>query len=128
MIVIFGLTLIFTIYNILVFLIVQKRYKNWLVTVFYTFSFLVLIFRICYFSQVMRFYSLIDTLIEDIKKGPVNLQYINNFTEDIDNTVLRIGVFYLSADYTKYALGFFQLASMAELSIVIRKSVIMIKS
>ena len=53
---------------------------------------------------------------------------MHNFTENIDDTVLKTGIFYLSADYTKYALGFFQLASMAELSIVIRKSVKMIQS
>ena len=63
MIIIFGLTLIFTIYNTFVFLVAQKRYKNWLVTVFYAFSFMVLIFRICYFSQCMTFFSLLDNLI-----------------------------------------------------------------
>ena len=31
-------------------------------------------------------------------------------------------VFFLAADFAKYALGFFQLASMAELAIVIRQS------
>ena len=39
-----------------------------------------------------------------------------------------IGIFFLTADYSKYALGFFQLASMAELAIVIRQSVVIIKS
>ena len=31
-------------------------------------------------------------------------------------------VFFLAADFSKYALGFFQLASMAELAIVVRHS------
>lgn len=35
-------------------------------------------------------------------------------------TVKLVGTFFLTADYSKYALGFIQLASMAELGIVIR--------
>ena len=48
--------------------------------------------------------------------------------EALLDTVRKIGVFFLSADYTKYALGFFQLASMAELAIVIRHYVNQLKN
>ena len=34
-----------------------------------------------------------------------------------------LGVFFIAAEYTKCALGFVQLASMAELTIVVRQSV-----
>ena len=37
-------------------------------------------------------------------------------------TVRMVCVFFLLADFAKYALGFFQLASMGELAIVIRHS------
>ena len=46
MMAIFIATLCFTVHNIIVFLIRQKRYRNWLVTVFYIFSILVLVTRI----------------------------------------------------------------------------------
>ena len=39
---------------------------------------------------------------------------------DLVETTRMLGVFFLSADYSKFALGFFQLASMAELAIFIR--------
>ena len=47
--------------------------------------------------------------------------------EDMEYCIRIIGVMFLVSDYTKYALGFFQLASMAELTIVIRQSVYFIK-
>ena len=56
MIVIYLSTLGFTIYNVRAYLIRQKRYKNWLITVFYILSFLVLCFRVCYYSQLICYY------------------------------------------------------------------------
>lgn len=47
--------------------------------------------------------------------------------DDMVQTTRLIGSFFLTADYTKYALGFCQLASMAELAVVIRQSVRLIK-
>lgn len=37
--------------------------------------------------------------------------------------IRRIGIAQIGSDYSKYALGFFQLSSMSELAIVIRFSV-----
>lgn len=51
----------------------------------------------------------------------------HNF-DDMIFTFRRLGIFFLSADYTKYALGFFQLASMAELAVVIYQSSKLIKN
>ena len=39
---------------------------------------------------------------------------------DMVQTTKLLGVFFLTADYFRYALGFSQLASMAELALVIR--------
>ena len=46
---------------------------------------------------------------------------------DLAQTVKLVGIFFLLADYNKYALGFFQLASMVELTIVIRETINQIK-
>ena len=42
-------------------------------------------------------------------------------------TTKLLGVFFLTADYFRYSLGFSQLASMAELALVIRESVKLVK-
>ncbi len=123
MLCIYLLTLTFAIYNIYTFLVKQKRYKNWLITIFYIFSFLVLAFRICYYCAVLKIYAEMEEhnreIIEQIKEHPLHPFDGISFS-DIIHTTRLIGCFFLSADYIKYALGFFQLASIAELTIVIR--------
>lgn len=109
----YVLTLLFLLYNSSVFLIRQKRYKNWLISLFYVLSFLVIVCRIGYYAEVLRMYAVIEDHLDDDKS-----QYQHNYI-DVVYAVRRLGIFFLSADYTKYALGFFQLASMAELAVVI---------
>lgn len=46
---------------------------------------------------------------------------------DMWESAQRVGSFYIASDYSKHALGFFQLASMAELAIVIRQTIIIYK-
>ena len=46
---------------------------------------------------------------------------------DMVQTTKLLGVFFLTADYFRYSLGFSQLASMAELALVIRESVKLVK-
>ena len=60
MIAIYTLTLIFTIHNIVQYIWRQRRYKNWLISLFYILSVIVLVSRIFYFSYVLNFYALID--------------------------------------------------------------------
>ena len=59
MIAVFACTLIFTLYNVVRFVICQKRYKNWLIFAFYFFSVFVLSFRILYYIEVLYFFSLL---------------------------------------------------------------------
>ena len=118
MLCIYLLTLVFALLNIYFFVIKQKRYKNWLITIFYIFSFLVLAFRICYYCAVLTIYAEMETHLENIREHPYRI--LKEPFGDIIHTSRFIGIFFLSADYIKYALGFFQLASIAELTIVIR--------
>ena len=59
MIAIYCMTLIFALYNSYFFVWRQKRYKNWIISAFYIFSVLVLIFRICYFMESVVFFTLV---------------------------------------------------------------------
>ena len=59
MMAIFAGTLVFALYNVVRFVICQKRYKNWLIFAFYFFSVFVLSFRILYYITVVQYYSLI---------------------------------------------------------------------
>ena len=113
MIVIYMATLAFVIYNIVQYLIKQKRYKNWLITVFYFFSFLVLSFRICYYGVVIDYYWEIQEKKELWDQNFLAIQekrfgdLVEITYSDMLQTTRMIGVFFLSADYTKFALGFF---------------------
>ena len=63
-----------------------------------------------------------DELIEVTKQESAEVDF-----NDLAQTVKLVGIFFLLADYNKYALGFFQLASMVELTIVIRETINQIK-
>ena len=69
MLAVFSITLCFTIYNIVVFLGMQKRHKNWLITVFYIFSVIVLVMRIIEFIFLLQFYSDIAA-VKDLWETP----------------------------------------------------------
>ena len=66
---VFGLTLCFAIYNITVFLVIQRRYKNWLITIFYVFSCIVLITRMCEYGFLLQFYGRIKIFEETWNKA-----------------------------------------------------------
>ena len=53
-----------------------------------------------------------------------NAEEICTTVKDGIHNVRLVCVWFLAADFAKYALGFFQLASMAELAIVIKFSAI----
>ena len=73
-------------------------------------------YRICYYSEVLHSYALIDKHRDDLE----DIEHLDqHHYKDIVVSIRRVGLFFLAADYTKYALGYFQLASMAELAIVI---------
>ena len=50
MIFIYSITLCFNFHNVYLYLILQKRYKTWLITIFYVLSETVLISRITYYA------------------------------------------------------------------------------
>lgn len=58
----FGLVLCFTLFNIVVFLGIQRRYKNWLITVFYVFSVIVLVMRMMQYIYLLKFYGEIQDI------------------------------------------------------------------
>ena len=112
---VYSLTFIFAVYNVVAYLWLQRRYKNWLISGFYILSLIVLILRMVQYAYILQLYG----LIQDHKDRSKEELLIHNF-EDFIRTTRHIGAFFLGADYSKYALGFCQLASMAELAIVIR--------
>ena len=101
------LTLVFAVYNTIAYIYCQGRFKNWLISLFYLLSIMVLVSRIVYYSYVLNLYSLIDK-----EKGRITFDWdtmtfsADSELDDLVNTVCNIGIFFLSADYSKYALGF----------------------
>ena len=49
---VFLLTICYTLYNIVAYLTLQKRFKNWLITLFYILSMMVLVSRVTEFIFV----------------------------------------------------------------------------
>ena len=87
-------------------------------------SFTVLVMRILQYVFLLKFYA--DILYLKAIWGDSTKTW-----EDIEETFVEgvghvryVCVWFLAADFAKYALGFFQLASMAELAIVIKFSAI----
>ena len=63
---------------------------------------------------------------EFLDLGSVLQILTKDYTAEVE-MIRRIGVSQIGSDYSKYALGFYQLQSMSELAIVIRFSVYHIK-
>ena len=102
--------LCFVLFNIWVFVIFQKRYKNWLISVFYILSFLIIVYRLCYYITVLRYYAeLIDMInyVDNTPKILIDLGHLDNIIDAQIVSFRRIGLFFISADYTKYTLGYF---------------------
>ena len=108
--------IVFVIHNIIRYMIIQKRYKSWLISIFYFLSTVVLVARICQYCYTIKLYTQLDTLFN--KTSHFHLLF-EDFTPLI-NLVRHLGLFFITADYNKFALGWFQLASMAELAIAIQ--------
>ncbi len=85
-----------------------------LISSFYILSLIVLTSRMVQYAYTLKLYGLI---LDHKDKSKAEL-LVHNF-ENFIHTSRRIGAFFLGADYSKYALGFCQLASMAEIAIVI---------
>ena len=121
---IYVFTLGFDIYNVVKYLIGQGRWRNWLLTIFYVLSNLVLISRILEYCVLLKFYSIMEDVVSiDYLTDPVP----NEKLIEALNYSHWVGYLYVSADYIKYALGYFQLASMAELAIAIHNSIANLK-
>lgn len=122
---IYTATLIYATFNVYVFLIGQKRFKNILISATYFFSIVVLVNRMCLYIYILRLYNQMENHIDEFKENPLSIPTAR-FSDMVD-TSRHLGCFYEAADYGKLALGFVQLASMAELAIVIRYTVLACK-
>ena len=74
-----------------------------MISVFYLFSVLVLCFRICYYGACIKFYLEFEEHEKDFDRRDIRTHRY----DDMVKTTRLIGSFFLTADYTKYALGFF---------------------
>ena len=108
----------FTLHNIFRYLIRSNKHRNWLIVTFYALSIVVLSFRLLQFSFTLKLYYEINYFAV--------MPIFKVLRQDFEPAVIaakNVGIFYLISDYSKFALGAFQLASMAELALVIRFSV-----
>ena len=107
MILIYLVVLCFTVFNTYRYLYQQRRYKNWLVTVFYVFSFIVLLSRLMYYIMLIVFNEHLRPIVKTDSLSELDSL---DLVSTIDALILQsrlVGVFFLIADYAKYALGFF---------------------
>ena len=58
---VYTVTLIFVAFNIYKFIILQKRYKNFLITIFYVLSIAVIVARICTSIYYLKYYEYLVT-------------------------------------------------------------------
>lgn len=104
---IYSATLCFAIFNLLVFIKGQQRFKNILISAFYFLSIVVLVMRMIQYAYVLVLYDEMITHLNDLKNSKHLIHDLKNlqFT-DMVATSRHIGSFYQAADYTKFALGF----------------------
>ena len=98
MTVIYFCVIAFNLHNVVLYLIMQKRYKTWLITIFYCLSNLVLVSRITYYIVCVFYFTYLDN------GGGV----IEN--EESAEQLRKLLFARVIALYAKIALGFFQLA------------------
>ena len=79
---------------------------------------MVLAFRMCYYIAVIDLYTELNKYRYTFTSH-VRPSYFAAYVK-MYNTGRHIAILFTCADYQKFALGFFQLASMAELALVIR--------
>ena len=116
---VYTVALGFVFHNIIRYLWFQRKFRVFQISIFYVLSLMVITFRILQYSGSIKLYNSIDEfLYED---GLVKILF-KNFQPEV-SLVRQIGLMQIGSDYSKYALAFYQLASMCELAIVIRFSV-----
>ena len=122
LIVIYMVTILFVIHNIVRYLWLQYKFKVFQISIFYILALCVLIFRIWQYIGTLILYT---DLQDFLCLGYFKI-LAKDYKPEID-MVRHIGVSQTGSDYSKYALGFYQLQSMCELAVVIRFSVYHIK-
>lgn len=108
--------------NIYRYLILQKRYNVFLLTIFYVFAVVVAITRIIFYGFSFASTRVMDEYEDDSFK---TRQY-TLYTQYIDLMSWR-AIFRNIAIFTKIALGYFQLANMIVLVSKVRQSVIVVE-
>ena len=96
---IYSVTLIFAMHNIIQYLIKQKRYKTWLVTLFYILSLTVLISRMCQFV----FLFMLQRKTQEEDWAP----FINFNLNTCGSDFRSFNIAFLIAVYAKICLGNF---------------------
>ena len=109
---IYTLTLFFAIYNIMMYLVKQKRYSTWLVTLFYVLSVIILVTRFAQYCVEIKFNNFMRGKTPN---SPALSQFIHY--------PRKMATCQTLADYSNFSLGFVQLASLCELAIVLRFSI-----
>ena len=97
MIAIYACTFSFAIYNIIMFLVKQRRYKNALVSIFYALSLMVLAFRMCYYIAVIDLYTELNEYRYTFTSH-VRPSYFAAYIE-MYNTGRHIAILFTCADY-----------------------------
>ena len=106
---VYVVALLFNFHNVIVYLIMQRRIKTWLISTFYAVSQIVLFSRIVFYCFSIAYFK------------HLNAGSIDESTEATWQS--RIVVTRTVALYSKIALGFFQLALVLELSLLLTKNV-----
>ena len=101
----------FNLHNVVLYLIMQKRYKTWLITIFYLLSNVVLVSRITYYILCIVYYTYLDN-------GGAVIE--NEQSAEYLRKILFARVIAL---YAKIALGFFQLALVLQLALLLTKNI-----
>ena len=108
----------FTVYNIVAYVTFQRRFKNWQIFLFYFLSVVVLLSRIVEFIYIQKMYNAL-TKVEQLYFEMKPLDRPSISLDELIYNIKMLGIFFLLADFSKFALGYVQLASMAELALAI---------
>ena len=109
--VIYLCVIAFNLHNVVFYLIMQKRYKTWLITIFYVLSNVVLVSRITFYILCVFYFIYLDNGGGVIENEESALQ-------------LRKLLFArVMALYAKIALGYFQLALVLQLALLLTKNI-----
>ena len=127
-------TFLFAAFNIYHFLILQKRYKNVLISIFYFLTLAVIVLRICNYAFYYDLLGSQKTLFNDenawlsqLKAQQGAIQELQDFLVVLQNQSQNWIIALYAATYSKTALGAYQLAALAELAISVRNSILWLK-